>query len=249
MRHLSYPYKSANSYIRAVQYLKQFAVRALALPAFMAFMTVLAWCPGVAHASAPDATQVSIPDDRMAALTADARYVRQWALESDDHRRQPFAVVDKKAARLYVFDGDGHLLGATDVLLGQGLGDHSVPGIADGDLNQIPIADRTTPAGRFSSRPGRNLAGEAIVWFDYNAALAIHRVRPGASEASRLARLGTASPADNRASLGCVVVPPAFYDAVIAPSLGRQRGVVYVLPEQQPVQAFFGPGTTVATGR
>jgi len=34
-------------------------------------------------------------------------------------------------------------------------------------------------------------------------------------------------------------VPVAFYDAVVGPSLGRQRGVVYVLPESRPVQAMF----------
>lgn len=183
-------------------------------------------------------------------LTADARHVRDWALDSGDTQRQPFAVVDKKAARLYAFDAEGRLLGATRVLLGQGLGDHSVPGVADiDDLNQIPLADRTTPAGRFASQPGRNLSGEAIVWFDYQAALAIHRVRPGASQAQRMARLGTPGADDKRASLGCVVVPPSFYDTVIAPSLGRQRGVVYVLPERQPVQAFFGAGATVVGGR
>lgn len=184
------------------------------------------------------------------ALTADARHVRDWALDSGDTQHQPFAVVDKKAARLYAFDADGRLLGATRVLLGQGLGDHSVPGVADvADLNRIPLADRTTPAGRFASQPGHNLSGEAIVWFDYQAALAIHRVRPGASQAQRMARLGTPGADDKRASLGCVVVPPSFYDAVIAPSLGRQRGVVYVLPERQPVQAFFGTRATVAGGR
>jgi hypothetical protein len=31
--------------------------------------------------------------------------------------------------------------------------------------------------------------------------------------------------------------------------LGTQRGVVYVLPESQPVQAFFGTPATLASGR
>jgi hypothetical protein len=216
-----------------------------------ALAALLAFSPA-ARATAPDAPRIpapSVPVVADEALTADALYVRRWAQNSGDHHQQPFAVVDKKAARLYVFDAEGRLLGATDTLLGQARGDHSVPGVADGDLNSIPLSDRTTPAGRFASRPGRNLSGEAIVWFDYQAALAIHRVRPGSSEARRLASLGTASPDDNRASLGCIVVPPAFYDAVIAPSLGRQRGVVYVLPEQRPAQALFGPSATVAGGR
>lgn len=222
------------------------ALATLALPIVVA---AAAACPAIARANTPesggDESSAPVADT----LTADARYVRQWALESGDTRRQPFAVVDKKAARLFVFAADGQQLGATPVLLGQAVGDHSAPGVADGDLNRIPAADRTTPAGRFASQPGRNLSGEAIVWFDYQAALAIHRVRPGASQAPRMARLGTAGADDKRTSLGCVVVPPAFYDAVIAPSLGRQRGVVYVLPERQSVQALFGPGATVAGGR
>ncbi|MCR5884183.1 L,D-transpeptidase [Rhizobacter sp. J219] len=220
-------------------------VNALATLAFSLLLAATAACPSIGHAKA-GTSGASAAD----MLTADTRHVHQWVLDSGDHRQRPFAVVDKRAARIFVFDAEGQLLGTTPVLLGQGLGDHSVPGVADiADLNRIPVADRTTPAGRFASQPGRNLRGEAIVWFDYAAALAIHRLRPGSSEAGRLARLDTASPDDNRASLGCVVVPPAFFDEVVAPSLGRQRGVVYVLPEQQPVQAIFGVNPTVAGGR
>ena len=36
---------------------------------------------------------------------------------------------------------------------------------------------------------------------------------------------------DNRSTLGCVVVPVAFYLDVVEPLLGRSSGVVYVLPE------------------
>lgn len=219
----------------------------------LSLVLALASAGTAAHAAVPDTAHPQTLEAAVAAghaeLTVDAGYVRQWALASGDSRRQPFAVVDKKAARLYVFDADGRLLGATNALLGQAGGDHSVPGVGDGDVNKIPLSDRTTPAGRFASQPGRNLSGEAIVWFDYQAALAIHRVRPGSTQATRMARLATGTPQDNRASLGCVVVTPEFYDAVVAPSLGRQRGVVYVLPESQPVQAFFGTGAAVATGR
>jgi len=197
-------------------------------------------------AAVPPAVRLSEPT---AALTADARYVAEWALQSSDNQHRPFAVVDKKAARIYVFDAEGRLLGAANALLGQAPGDHSVPGVGDGDVNRIPLADRTTPAGRFASEPGRNLSGEAIVWFDYNAALAIHRVRPGASQVQRLERLASGTPSDNRASLGCVVVMPEFYDGVVQPTLGQHRGVVYVLPESQPVQAMFGAPQPVAQQR
>lgn len=242
--HISYPQSTP---LRTVAPVLKLLSKSYALQALVA--AVLATAGATAHANAPAAGPAPVaepvtPD--LDLLTEDARYVRDWAIDSGDTRQRPFAVVDKKAARIFVFDAAGRLLGDSNALLGQGPGDHSVPGVADGDVNRIPLADRTTPAGRFDSQPGRNLTGDTNVWFDYQAALAIHRVRPGAGQASRMASLATPSPADNRASLGCVVVTPAFYDAVIAPTLGQRRGVVYVLPERLPVRALFGPSATLA---
>jgi len=91
--------------------------------------------------------------------------------------------------------------------------------------------ERTTPAGRFTSQPGHNAQGEDVVWFDYAAALAIHRLRPGPAAQHRGERMGSPDSADKRISAGCVVVPVAFYEAVVRPSLGRRPGMVYVLPE------------------
>ena len=105
----------------------------------------------------------------------------------------------------------------------------------------IPIADRTTPAGRFVSRPGKNLNGEDVVWFDHGAGLAIHRLRANAAHAARLQRLDGGRPETRRVSAGCVVVPVAFYEGVVAPTLGRGRGVLYVLPEVRALQDVF-PG-------
>jgi hypothetical protein len=56
----------------------------------------------------------------------------------------------------------------------------------------------------------------------------------------RAERLASATPDDNRITFGCIVVPVAFYESVVEPLLGRQRDVVYVLPETRPVQAMFG---------
>lgn len=141
----------------------------------------------------------------------------------------PFAVVDKPGAALYVFFADGRLAGAAPALLGLARGDGALPGV--GRLRHIPPAARTTPAGRYASEPGRNLEGEAIVWLDYDAGLALHRLRPAPAAERRPARLASPTPADNRITLGCVVVEGAFYDAVVAPLLGRRRGTVLVLPE------------------
>lgn len=192
---------------------------------------------GAAQASQPPEDQVIFASEP---ASKDARYAVQWVLGSNDHQGMPFVIVDKKSARIFMFDARGRILGASPTLLGLAPGDHSVPGIGARPLSQILPDERTTPAGRFLSEPGRNLTGEDVVWFDYDAALAIHRVRPGSAQERRQHRLDTPEAADNRVSLGCVVVPVAFYESVIAPVLGRQRGVVYVLPETRPVAELFG---------
>ena len=173
------------------------------------------------------------PDWTMpAAVSADAREVAGWVLDSDDHRGRPFAIVDKKDARIYVFEPHGPLIGAAPVLLGLTQGDRdAVPRIGERPIASLTLGERTTPAGRFDTEPGRNDKGEAIVWFDYDAALAIHRLRPAPAHERRPQRLQSSDPAERRISFGCIVVPVDFYEQVVAPSLGSQRGVVYVLPE------------------
>ena len=170
----------------------------------------------------------------------DTRYVVQWVLQSDDHRGLPFVIVDKKDARVYVFESSGRLLGASPVLLGQTLGDSSAPEVgAHTQTGIVPVSERTTPAGRFVSEPGLNLDGEHVVWIDYGSAFALHRLRPGATRQERELRLASTTPGDHRVSLGCVVVPVAFYTGVVQPLLGRNRGVIYVLPEEVSVREKF----------
>ena len=147
----------------------------------------------------------------------------------------PFAIVDKGAATLQVYRGNGQLVGSTPVLLGQTRGDRSAPGVGERtERGQLRSDDRTTPAGRFASEPGRNRAGEAVVWIDYASAFAIHRLRPGPSRERRVQRLAASNPAERRTSDGCVVVPVLFYQTVVEPVLGRGRGVVYVMAEDDP---------------
>ncbi len=178
-------------------------------------------------------------DFRGQPASEEARALAQWSLASGDTRGRPFAVVDKKDARLFVFTATGRLLGAAPALLGLARGDDSAPGVGRKVSTGIPRQERTTPAGRFESEPGHNIGGEAIVWVDYDAAVAIHRIRPAAVSERRPQRLASESPADNRISLGCVVVDEAFYDQVVAPTLGQQRGVVYVLPETRDWRVQF----------
>ena len=179
--------------------------------------------------------------------SADARYVEQWIHEKGDDHGRPFVIVDKKAAHIYVFAEGGTLVGDSATLLGSSRGDLPVPGAGLKDPSRLLPDERKTPAGRFESRPGTNLSGEPVVWVDYDTGIAIHRVRPGHSRGQRLISLATPDAGDKRLSLGCVVVPEAFFLSVVLPTLGHGRGTVYVLPEDGPVQAMFAdphPGAT-----
>lgn len=186
--------------------------------------------------------QPAAPDHglQQQAASASVRALAGHVLGTGDHRGRPWAVVDKANARLFVFAPDGRLLGATPALLGLARGDVSAPGVGPKAATYIPPDERTTPAGRFASRPGRNLKGEAVVWIDYTAAVAIHRLRPAPLYERRPQRLASVTSEDNRITLGCVVVSGSFYDRVVAPLLGQEFGVVYVLPESGDWAAVFG---------
>lgn len=196
--------------------------------------------PGLAReAPAVEPSRITTALARQEA-SADARYLGRWIQARDDNAGLPFAIVDKRDARIHVFDGHQQLVASSVVLVGSAYGDSSTPGVGRlAQVSRLGAADRTTPAGRYASEPGRNLHGEDIVWFDYGAALAIHRLRSDAAQERRAQRMATPSPDDNRASLGCVVVPVHFYEQVVKPLLGQHRGVVYVLPESSPVQAWW----------
>ncbi len=161
-----------------------------------------------------------------------------WVIRQGDASSRVWAVLDKKAAQLYLFSADGKLQAASPVLLGSAVGDDSVPGIGDRKIRDIRPAEKITPAGRFVTEPGTNLQGEAIVWVDYDASVSMHRVRAIPGE-SRLNRLSTPTAQDNRISFGCINIPSAFYERWVKPSLGNATGIVYVLPETRSAAKQF----------
>lgn len=169
----------------------------------------------------------------------DVHQVAAWVVRSADNGRTPFALIDKRQARLYVFTPGGRLLGTSPVLLGHAAGDDSVAGIGSRPIEKIRPQERTTPAGRFESSPGRNTLGQDVVWVDYLTAVSMHRVRATDPRERRLERLASPTPSDNRISWGCINVPVAFFDQIVWPQLGRGRALVYVLPEQRPLAATF----------
>jgi len=180
-----------------------------------------------------------------AAQSDKVQQLREWALLSKDNAGQPFVVLDKQQARLWLFDAQGQALGDTPVLLGFAKGDASVPGIGKRPIKDIRPHERTTPAGRFFAEAGRNASGEDIFWVDYDAAVSMHRVRALVPAERRLQRLATPAPSDNRISYGCINVPVGFYDEKLRPTLIGRKGVVYVLPETMPLQKLFTSITSV----
>jgi len=170
---------------------------------------------------------------------ADVTRVAAWAVREADNGDRPFAIVDKRRAQVYVFQPGGRLIGTSPVLLGYASGDYTVAGVGNKAIEDIKPSERTTPAGRFQSEPGRNAEGKEVVWVDYAAAVSMHRVISDNPRERRLERLATPTPADNRISWGCINVPVAFFEQTVWPHIGRQHGVVYVLPERRALTAFF----------
>jgi hypothetical protein len=170
----------------------------------------------------------------------DARHVADWAVDSSDSGAKPFVVVDKVQSRVYVFDRTGRLLGAAPALVGSATGDHSVPGIGTRKMSSILPEERTTPAGRFVASLERSLAGDEILWVDYDAAIALHRVIATVPKERRLQRLESRSAGDHRITYGCINVPVRFFEDVVAPAFRGGGGLVYVLPEMRPAREIFG---------
>ena len=159
-------------------------------------------------------------------------------VRSGDAAGMAFAVLDKPSATVTIFDAKGQLVARSPVLLGQAVGDVAPPDIGTRPLSKVKPNEKVTSAGRFVTEAGRNHTGEDIVWLDYQQALSMHRVRNVRGE-NRPQRLASPTVADNRISYGCVNMPTSFYDRYIDPLFGKQKGVVYVLPETQPLAALF----------
>ena len=158
-------------------------------------------------------------------------------LATGDNHRQPFIIIDKVAAKVAVFDASGRLRGVSSALLGMAIGDTTAPGIGNKKLRDIPPPHRTTPAGRFDASLDRNVQGHEILWIDYEASISLHAVVAGTPGEHRAARLASSSPHDKRISYGCVNVPGAFFEHVVAPLFRNADGVVYVLPEAADTRA------------
>jgi hypothetical protein len=216
-------------------------------------LTGLILCPGSIAAGLGLPAATSMPalqraDFRTEAASADARAVADWVTASRDNRGLSFVIVDKRAAKVFVFRPDGELAGAAPALLGLARGDHTVPGIGNRKLSSIRPDERTTPAGRFVAAIGQDLKKD-VVWVDYDAAISLHRVINNNPRERRLVRLASATTLDNRISYGCINVPIDFYEKIVRPAFLGTAGIVYILPEVRSLRDVFAGYDAAKPGR
>ena len=171
--------------------------------------------------------------------SADAIHVADWVVDSRDNGHRPFVIVDKMAAKVFVFDVKGQLLGAAPALLGLAVGDHSVPGIGKRKLATIRPDERTTPAGRFVASMDLDIHGQEVLWVDYETAISMHRVVTSNPAERRLQRLISLNVQEHRISYGCINVPVVFFDTVLRPAFAGTDGIVYVLPDTRSIREVF----------
>lgn len=206
----------------------------------MALALAVAGFAGVAsakEAAAPAASALDqLPPDQE--VSATVIELAGWVVAAKDSQGYPFAVIDKAAAQILVFGGDGRLRGAAPGLFGSATGDHAAPGIAGLALREIPGRDRTTPAGRFVGGYGPSIDAGRVLWVDYDSAVSIHPTATGVPTERRAERLASPTPDDNRVTHGCINVSPTFYEQVIQPTFAR-GGVFYVLPDEQTIADTF----------
>ena len=163
-----------------------------------------------------------------------------WIVATRDSEGYPFAIMDKAAAQVLVFGGDGKLRGAAPGLFGSAVGDHSAPGVAGLALREIPGRDRTTPAGRFVGAYGPSIDAGRVLWVDYDSAVSMHPTATGVPAEKRPERLASPTPDDNRVTHGCINVAPDFYEGVVRPTF-EKGGVFYILPDEASLADTF-PG-------
>jgi hypothetical protein len=212
------------------------AVARLAIPSNVPVVPAL---PGNIVPAPPEPPHLAAAEFGTVRPTRDARHMADWIVARDDNGKLPFFVIDKRDARLYVFQADGTLVGAAPVLLGAARGDDSFPGIGNVPIPQVKSWQRTTPAGRFVTQPGLDDEKHDVVWVDYDAAVAMHRVINKVRAERRPERLATPSPLDNRISFGCINVPIPFFDSIVSPMFGKHRGVAYIIPEVRSFHEVF----------
>jgi hypothetical protein len=167
--------------------------------------------------------------------------ILSWIRNNNDNKSKPFALIDKKNAKIFVFNAEGQPVASGPILLGITKRDHLDPNTMYASNDELAVDNRVTPAGRFQVKNGRDLHRKELLWFDYSNALALHTVIkvPGQQRAMRLR---SETPKDNRITWGCINVSVPLYSTVISPLFKPGGGIIYVIPEETGIGDFINRG-------
>ncbi len=187
----------------------------------------------IAQPADPTADPQPLPDSGVAAQLA------AWVVASGDNTGLPFAIIDKLATDIFVYDADGTLLGEAPALVGLARGDDSTTGVGGLALSAVRPRMRTTPAGRFVAGFGPATGHEQVLWVDYADAIGLHPVVTTNPKEQRLKRIRSPEAKDHRISFGCINVPADFYNDVVLTAFAGGNGVVYILPDTKPISEVF----------
>jgi len=211
----------------------------------LAGLALIASAPVRVEAAQPSKSASSEPggtDADAQSISADAARVADWIASARDNRSLPYAIIDKKAASIFLFDRRGKAIGQAPVLVGIALGDDATPGVGKKSLAQLGPAEKTTPAGRFLAKYGWAAGRQRVLWVDYADSVGLHPIPKDAAKSERRQeRMLSPTSEDNRITFGCINVPAAFYTKRVRPLFQRKGGYVYVLPDTKPIEAVF-PG-------
>lgn len=170
-----------------------------------------------------------------------ATRVIDWIVASGDNRSLPYVVIDKNAARAFLFNSKGKYLANAPVLIGIAMGDEATPGVGQKSLAELGPAEKTTPAGRFLAKMGLAAGRKSVLWVDYAASVALHEIPTGNLKERRRERMLSPNVDDNRVTFGCINVPLRFYNRGIRPLFLKKGGYVYVLPDSKALEEVFPP--------
>ena len=180
----------------------------------------------------PDATEMVVDP------TPVAQRVMGWVGSARDNGKLPYVILDKQAARIWLYDAKGALIADAPVLVGIMAGDDATPGVGAKSLAEIGPAEKTTPAGRFLAKFGVAAGKTRVLWVDYTTSVALHTIPPGSPKEKRVERMLSPDIADNRITFGCINVPKRFY-AKVSPLFAKRGGYVYILPDVTSPEAVF----------
>lgn len=212
----------------------------LALPGLALAVSVPAQAAESARPPEGGQSQAATVETGPASQSATTTRVADWIVASRDNGALPYAIIDKNAASLVLFDAKGKSLGEVPVLIGVAVGDDATPGIGSKNLAEIGPAEKSTPAGRFLAKYGLAAGRQKVLWVDYATSVALHPIPKGASKKERRrARMLSATSDDNRITFGCINVPMAFYSKRLGPLFRKKGGYVYVLPDTKPLEVVF----------